>query len=120
MTEICPHQFSMFEFMSNMYFIEHLPPDKQADCTINLICAMPEFTDHKSLLEFEMRTPVKIERGPHAGSVGTIAGTLVDREPQRKYGLTKAIVNVGDDFHVVLIDNLRELSLQEQILLGFK
>lgn len=77
--------------------------------------------NHSEILEFTMRTPVKIERGKFAGKVGTIAGRLEDREPP----ITKAIVKIDDtgarpEFELIDVANLRELTQMEMIVLGFK
>jgi len=66
------------------------------------------------------RVSVKIERGPKSGCVGTIAGTLADREFLVQAGLTKAIVRINDEFYPLEIKNLRELSQAERILLGIE
>lgn len=120
---ICPYALLFYELHANIGHIsEHATDAYPLEIAIAKIAtasfAQGELT---MMAEFELRTPVKIERGTFAGQVGTIAGKLTDRADS----LRKAIVRieaggVTPEFVVIEISNLRELSQMEMILLGFK
>lgn len=116
----CPFALGIFEIEASLNCLDDGTISQRTEMGVSLINAISDWLVESSCLEYQKRTPVKIERGNRAGNAGTIAGCLADREGGRKHGLSKCIVLIGYEFHVVLLDDIRELSMQEQILLGFK
>jgi hypothetical protein len=122
---LCPYAAMIFEIQAANYEIYlEAQNSERADYSSLLLISFSECVDEISgnigVLEMILRIPVKVERGAKVGSIGTIAGTLKDREFLVRAGLRKAIVRIDNEFHVLEIDNLRELSQAECFLLGIK
>jgi hypothetical protein len=88
---------------------------------VNFLEIFVELTDVSFSLELTMRTHVRVLSGKRKGQLGSMPGSFETRSRLMQLGLTKTIVRFDDnEYELLELKNLAEISVNEQILLGLK
>lgn len=90
------------------------------DLFVQFFYTFLDISECKNNRELQMITAVIVVAGKHKGRAGFIHGSFETRRRLMEMGLTKTTVRFDDELEMLLLENLRELSAQEQILMGIK